>query len=60
MQKYVDFNKIDIDINKTNQQKFIDFFNLRSKRLNSTIFILIDIGFNEDKFDQKALQSSIA
>jgi hypothetical protein len=58
MQKYIDFNTI--DIKKTKQEKFIDFFNLRSKRLNSTIFILLDIGFNEDKFDLKALQSSIA
>ena len=58
MQKYKDVSKI--DAKKTKKELFNDLFNLRCKRLNSTIFLLIDIGFSEDKFDQKALESSIA
>ena len=58
MQKYLDISKI--NTSKTKTENFIDFFNLRSKRLNSTIFMLIDIGFSEDKFDKNALESSIA
>lgn len=58
MQQYKDFSKIDTKKSKT--EIFTDFFNLRCKRLNSTIFMLMDIGFSEDKFDQKALESSVA
>lgn len=58
MQKYIDFSKI--DSKKTKNDLYIDFFDLRSKRLNSSIFLLVDNGFNEDKFDLKALESSIA
>jgi len=48
------------DSSKTKNQKFEEFFNLRCKRLNATILILIDIGFSEEKVDQLFFDSSIA
>ena len=53
-------NKIKENSNKNKMEKFLEFFNLRSKRLNSTILILVDLGFNEEKCDQKMVDSSIA
>lgn len=49
-----------VDSTKNKKQKFEEFFNLRSKRLNATILILIDIGFSEEKVDQPMIDSSIA
>jgi hypothetical protein len=49
-----------VDTTKTKKQKFEEFFNLRSKRLNASILILIDICFSEEKVDQSNLDSSMA
>lgn len=54
------FQNIKITDKNKKMEVFNEFFNLRSKRLNSTIFMLMDIGFSEDKFDKKTLESSIA
>jgi len=49
-----------LDSTITKKQKFEEIFNLRSKRLNATILILIDIGFSEEKVDQTMIDNSFA
>lgn len=41
-------------------QKFTKFFDQRTKRLNSTLFMLMDLGFSNDKYDKEILESAIA
>ena len=53
------FDNLINDSNMSKIQTYEKFFNLRSKRLNSNIIILVDLGFNEKKCDQKILDFSM-
>lgn len=45
------------NISQNEKIKFDEFFDLRSKRLNSFIFMLMDIGFSEDEYRKELLDS---
>jgi len=48
------------DTSNSKIKKFEEFFNIRCKRLNATILVLIDMGFREEKSEKTMIDSSIA